>query len=306
MIEDRLAQHFTTVPPDTDAEQRILRALLSENQARRDWQRVLAVCGAVAVAVAVVVLAAVLAVHRRSSSPVQPAVGSTFFGVTWLDRAADVTLVFTPHTIHESDGCVGSTNALAIDDRLHVGRRLPPGYLCSGPPRYFPGTPGYAAWRRQKHAESLINQILGSTPHWSISGTTLTLTDERGRTVRLTDKGTARLSLPGSSWTSIPVRLRGTGAGPRYPAMLTFGTDGTFHARDVCRSTYAGKYEVSAGQIRISDVATTTHACMDPHEASIVLPAFHQGGTVDYRIEHNLLRLTQHGVRREVDLRPAG
>lgn len=306
MIEERLAEHYTTVPADSDAEQHILAAVLAEARPRRNWQRRVAVCGAAAIIVTVAVFATMLAEHHRDSAPARPAVGSALFGVTWLDRAANVTLVFTAHTVHRADGCFGSTNAVTIDAaRLHVGRSLPPSYVCGGAGAGV-GPPD-PAMQRQAAAEHLLYQILGREPRWSVTGSTLTLTDARGRSVQLTDKGTAPLSLPGSRWVSIEVRgPHGVAAGPHYHSTLTFDTDGTFRARDMCRAIYTGSYRAGASRLQLSEVHSSPfQACLDPHLPSIVLPALRQGGTVTYRIEHNLLYLTQKGVTRSIELRPA-
>lgn len=266
----------------------------SDSRAPRRW----ALASSVSL-VAVIVTVLVIGIAQRrpgqpSTSPSGTRDIAALLGVTWIDLNSRATVVFHRGTAHTSDGCSGMTQRLLLrQHHLTLGRRIGSGYTCGGAAGPAPDTPGYAAYRRQQQAVNHFYQVLDASPHWSITGKTLTLTARSGTTLRLTSRGTAPLTLPGSRWTLLDVTSLNPGglSGAFRGPTLAFDRTGGFTASDSC-NTLSGKAVVAGDQVAFSDVVRTHRACAETIRSGTIRTIdVLLSGAVTYQVEDNTLRL---------------
>lgn len=246
-----------------------------------------------------------LTVGQGGTSPAGPRSG--LFNVTWLDPETQATVVFRPGTAHLSDGCSGVTRRLTVHgNRLHLGHQVGKSYVCSPPGGPQPGSAYYREYRRQQRELDRFYRVLSSSPRWAVAGTALRLTSADGTVLRLTSRGTAPLTLPGSQWALDEVSAAGTGAvSGGYGGTLTFDTHGRFTADEPCVAL--------SGTARISDRRVAFHVTRQipkrcpPTIGSEMTPTIHKvlSTTAFWQVEDNRLRLWTSD-RTELYYRPRG
>lgn len=277
---------------------------------RRPVRLTLAVISVVVVVVGVAISVTLLI---RSSVPRQHGGSPTgsetdLYGVSWTDTASRATVVFRPGTAHTSDGCSGRTQTLLVyGHHLRLGKQVGQGYVCSPPIGPPSGSPGYAEFHREQQAVRRFYTVLASSPTWSISNHALTLTAPDNVSIRLTTKGSAPLTLPGSRWvledvTALdPSGVSGALQGPT----LSFDGHGGFRASDSC-DDLSGTAEITSTTVAFHTVRKTHHTCPKSYRASMIATIDTLlDGTVAYQVEDNSLRLRKPGTDGGLIYRPA-
>jgi hypothetical protein len=271
--------------------------------------RLLAAAAAVVVVAGLAVGLAVLTRSDGDQTGSKPAGSAALYGVSWTDVASGATVVFAAHSAHTSDGCESRTQRLTVSrDHLRLGRQIGMASVCGGTPAVTPGRPGYAEFHRQQVALDRFYAVLGTSAAWSTSGSVLTLTAPSGVSVRLTTKGSAPLSLPGSEWTLLdvitaePRALADALSGPT----LSFDDHGGFRATD-SRDTLTGTVHIAGDRVSFRTL-TRTHreATATTKDQLIATVDMMLDSTITFQIEHNHLLLQKsHGAGGELIYFPA-
>jgi heat shock protein HslJ len=269
----------------------------------------------VVLSAAVMVVAVAIGVTLLSrSSQLRQHVGSSsgseqaLYGVSWTDTASHATVVFRPGRAHTSDGCSGRTQSLLVyGHHLRLGKQLGQAYGCIpvvGPP---PGTPGYAAFHREQQAVNHFYRVLASSPTWSITNDTLTLTGPDDTSIRLTTKRSAPLSLSGSRWVLQDVTTldRSGVSGALVGPSLTFDGHSRFRASDSC-DDLLGTAKFTTTSVAFHTVSKTHHKCRKSYRTSMIATIDTLlNSTVTYRVEDNSLRLRKPGTEGRLLYLPA-
>jgi hypothetical protein len=131
-------------------------------------------------AVAVILLlaggiSALVLSHGNSGHTQANNTNSSLYGPTWANTDGGVTVTFTRTTAVSTLVCTKETRRLTVHGHhLHLGQQVQPLVSCSYP----------APTHRAEAIQSRFGRILASTPEWSVSGGTLTLTSPAGESLR--------------------------------------------------------------------------------------------------------------------------
>jgi META domain len=293
-VERVLARAQDTALPDRDGGD----AVGDRSRDARRPRRLLAVAGAIIVVVGVVTGVTVLTRSTGGNEPTGAAGSASLYGVSWTDVSSGATVVFAAGSAHTSDGCESRTQHLRVSRRqLRLGTQIGVASTCGGLAAPRPGSPGYAEYQRQQAALERFYTVLGSSPAWSVSHEWLVLTTPSGVSIRLTTKGSAPLTLPGSVWvlqdviTPEPHSLADALAGPE----LTFDTHGGFHASD-SRDTVTGTARIIGDTVKFRTLTRTHHERAATNKEQLIETVDTiLNSTVTFQIEHNHLRLIRSG-----------
>lgn len=206
---------------------------------------------------------------------------SALQGVTWVNRATGVQVVFLADAVRLDDGCTNGLRALQVNgDQLSIGATVGPQSTCGGAGApAAPTTPDPRAVAEGRRFE----QLLHGTSTWSVNGDTLALSRPGVGSTTLTTNGKQAPTILGGRW-----RLTGV---TNREIDLAVTADGHFTASDDACGV-SGTVTVTDLTMTFDTTGPPCHALGTPQTGRI--DAF-LSGTAQYSIHGNELIISKQG-----------